>query len=41
MVIEPLAEGLLEDRFETGDTIYLGVESERMVFRGEDELKTR
>jgi hypothetical protein len=41
MVIEPLAEGLLEERFGAGDTIYLHVESEGIVFRREDELQTQ
>lgn len=35
-ITEPLAEELLKDRFRTGDTIHITIESERIIFHGED-----
>ncbi|MEK6576429.1 MAG: hypothetical protein AABZ05_02435, partial [Nitrospirota bacterium] len=40
MIVEPLAEEILKDRFKPGDTIHLKIGSERIVFQEEDKLKT-
>lgn len=40
MVIEPLSEELLKNRFRTGDKICLKVEADKIIFQTEDELKT-
>jgi len=41
MAVEPMAEELLKDKFKTGETLYLGIESGKIVIQTGNELKTR